>query len=307
MRKLRIIGISIGLAGLALLVWAADPAMVAAALGKVPTGHILAVALLVQIQIVLSALRWRFTAGRLGQDFPVRIAIREYYLGSVLNQTLPGGIAGDATRVYRVQDDTSGGWKRAAMAVVLERLSGQFAFFVLTGIGLLAWPFVLPVPLDGISGPVLWGALLSSIALIVAALRFRQVLAAWFQRLRPSLAAAFWSRGAFAVQVSLSALIVGCYVVSFLLASDAVGAPLPAVAAITIIPLCLLAMLVPLGFGGWGPREATAAALWPLVGFTGAEGIAASLVYGSLTLAGTALPGLCVAFGLLLRRLGRQF
>jgi len=78
--------------------------------------------------------------------------------------------------------------------------------------------------------------------------------------------------------VGLSALIVASYVLTFLLASDAVGATLPPIAAVTVVPLCLLTMLVPIGIGGGGTREAAAAALWPLFGFTGAEGLAASLL-----------------------------
>ena len=102
------------------------------------------------------------------------------------------------------------------------------------------------------------------------------------------------------MQAGLSALIVASYVLTFLLASDAVGATLPPIAAVTVVPLCLLTMLVPIGIGGWGTREAAATALWPLFGFTGAEGLAASLLYGVFSLAGTALPGLVVLAGSML-------
>ncbi len=88
--------------------------------------------------------------------------------------------------------------------------------------------------------------------------------------------------------------MVGTYIMTFLIASDAIGAPLPLIAAVTVIPLCLLTMLIPIGIGGWGTREAAAAALWPLFGFTGAEGLAASLLYGLLSLVGAALPGIVV-------------
>jgi uncharacterized membrane protein YbhN (UPF0104 family) len=95
------------------------------------------------------------------------------------------------------------------------------------------------------------------------------------------------------VQSGTSLLIVSTYVATFFIASDAVGAPLPWEAALTIVPLCLIAMLIPAGFGGWGTREAAAMALWPIMGASAAEGLAASIIYGGLSLAG-ALPGLAL-------------
>lgn len=59
---------------------------------------LVALALTVPMQ-VLSALRWSFTCGRLGNPLPLRRAVAEYYLASLLNMTLPGGVTGDAARI----------------------------------------------------------------------------------------------------------------------------------------------------------------------------------------------------------------
>ena len=66
----------------------------------------------------------------------------------------------------------------------------------------------------------------------------------------------------------------------FMAASAAVGAPLPALAAVTAIPLGLLTMLIPATIAGWGARETAAASLWPLIGYTASDGVAASILYG---------------------------
>ncbi|SMC53184.1 conserved hypothetical protein [Rhizobium sp. RU36D] len=284
---------------------AVDPAGVWRALQKVPPGHVLAAFALVQLQVVLSALRWRFTAQRLGHSIPVWLAIREYYLGTVLNQTLPGGIIGDAARVYRVQQEEAGGWKRAATAVALERLSGQLAFFLLTCCGLVAWVTLLPEQLPLAAAELFWTVATLVGALAVGLALFAKPLWRRFGRFAPDLAAVFWERGAAVIQLGLSSLVVGTYVLTFVIASDAIGAPLPPIAAVTIIPLCLLTMLIPIGIGGWGTREAAAAALWPLFGFTGAEGLAASLLYGLLSLVGAALPGVVVLVLSIVRGAGR--
>lgn len=294
MRKLKALTIGAGVLLVAALVFSVDPSGLVEALGKVPPAHALAAVLMVQVQIVLSALRWRFTAARLGNTMPVRYAIREYYLGSVLNQILPGGIAGDAARAYRSGREETGGWKRAATAIVLERLSGQFAFFLLTCLGLIAWPILLPQTLPFDPWPVFWMIVAIVVFFGFAAVWFGATLKAQLARFGPDLAAVFWTDGAFLVQAGLSTLVVASYVVIFLLASDAIGATLPPIAAVTAIPLCLLTMLIPIGIGGWGTREAAATALWPLFGFTGAEGLAASLLYGVFSLVGAALPGLLV-------------
>ena len=84
----------------------------------------------VQIQVVLSAIRWQVTAVRLGQALSVPRAIREYYLATLGNLSLPGGITGDAARVYRNRQ--AGGVGVSAQSVLIERLAGQLALLVVT-------------------------------------------------------------------------------------------------------------------------------------------------------------------------------
>lgn len=278
---------------LVFLVSSTDLAALKTAFANVSVTHLVAGLALIQIQIIASAFRWRFTAARLGDDIPLTLAVREYYVASLLNQTLPGGMAGDAIRAFRMRNAGPGGWKRPAKAVLFERLSGQMAFFILALIGVFVWPFVLGG--EDAGRPALNIAIVFVLvagltcALAVGTRRRLQ----WMEKLTDDVSAAFLRKGAFLVQAGLSVLIVSTYVACFFLASDAVGATLPWTAGLTIIPLSLIAMLIPAGFGGWGTREAAAIALWPLVGATSTEGLAASLVYGGLSLAG-ALPGLLI-------------
>jgi len=59
---------------------------------------------------------------------------------------------------------------------------------------------------------------------------------------------------------------------------------------VTLIPLILTAMLIPLSVAGWGWREGAAAALFPLAGAAPDAGLAASAAFGALMLA-AAMPG----------------
>ncbi len=271
-----------------------------AALAQVPPGHVAMALLLVQAQIVLSGLRWRFTAGRLGQFIGPRTAIAEYYVASLLNQSLPGGVAGDIARACRTRTVNDVGWKASAKAVLYERLSGQTAFVLFALLGMLFWPqaatgggefAVLPLAVSGIA-----------LAALAAGLAFRKSgfggggFAADMHQI-------FVARGAWLVQGGLSLAVMASYIAVFAIASDAIGAPLSVAALMTAIPLSLIAMLIPTGFGGWGTREAAAMMLWPLVGHTAALGLAASLVYGAVCLVGSA-PGLAVLAATALRGKG---
>ena len=290
---------------LAFLLSRTDLNALGAAFSKISVTHVIAGLALVQVQVIVSALRWRFTASRLAAPFPLSVAISEYYVASLLNQSLPGGIAGDAVRAYRMRNPGVGGWKGPAKAVAFERLSGQAALFFLALCGLFAWPLVLGGEDAGRQAMMLVLCFLLFAAAVCAGLLIAKRRYKGLRDIGDDLSSAFLRRGALPLQAGLSLVVVGSYVATFFLASHAIGASLPWVAALTIIPLCLIAMLIPAGFGGWGTREAAAMALWPLLGATDSQGLAASIVYGGLSLAG-ALPGLAILSFEAIRRKPRR-
>lgn len=301
MNKLRIVVSFITLAFLAVILLRTDLSALGQSLSRTSWIGVAACLGLVQVQIVLSALRWLFTSRRLGQDIAPLKAIGEYYVASFLNQTLPGGVGGDAIRAWRMRVDEPGGWRQPAKAVIFERLSGQIAFFILALVGLSIWPLITQSDL---------GQQLRHYFLVVAALILTGVVALYLSKpkwaeestLRHSLAEAFVRRGAWVVQSTTSAGVVSTYVIIFFIAAVATGSQLPWVACLTIIPFCLVAMLIPTGFGGWGTREAAAMALWPLLGAAPLDGLAASITYGWLSLLGTAPGAIFLAVSALKRQ-----
>ena len=305
MRLLKLIGFIGAFALLIAVIWRFDPARIAASLASADPVYVLAGLVLVQVQIVLSALRWRFTAARLGQSLRPGQAIGDYYLGTLLNQVLPGGMAGDAIRAVRNRAAGQGGWKTPAQAVLFERMAGQGVFFAVAAIGIMLWPLLGGEAIPDNLRHVLSGFSLAVAALVIVFLlvfRFPPgTLRLRLENLKFAMTRAFVADGAWAVQAGSSIVIVGSYVAMFMLASAAIGAPLPALAAVTAIPLCLMMMLIPATFSGWGAREAAAAALWPLFGYAPAQGVTASILYGMLALVG-ALPGLVFIVRALLSR-----
>ncbi len=251
--------------------------------------------LVVQIQVVLSAVRWKVTANRLGQQLTTRRAIVEYYLATFANLSLPGGVTGDAARVYRNRQTPT--LSVAVHGVVLERLAGQLALLVVAIVGWLLWPVLMQ------AGVPEFGMRVLSITvglLVVAALSVYLIIRFapdWITRtvldFGPAFHAAWWSDRQWFIQGVLSLAVVVSYILVFLFSSYAVQAPLPLPAVITLVPLVLLSMLVPLSIGGWGIREASAAILWPIAGLTSEAGIATSVVYALVSLLGC-LPGLAL-------------
>jgi uncharacterized membrane protein YbhN (UPF0104 family) len=244
------------------------------------------------VQTVLSALRWRLTAGQLGIAVGVRMAVREYYLSQILNQSLPGGMLGDAARAVRSR--AQAGLARAGQAVVLERLMGQIVMFlVLAGAFLATW--ARPGGLDwppAIALPVwmLLAAGFSAPVVVLAAGHLPGLAGRMAARLSEIVREGLTGGGTLGRQIALSIGTAACNLAAFAFAAAAIGVTLPIATVLAVVPIVLFAMLVPLSISGWGLREGAAAALFPLAGATAAEGFATSVAFGLAFLVAV-LPG----------------
>jgi glycosyltransferase 2 family protein len=283
-------------AGILLLLWQAidGPAALALLLRAEPLWLALAVLALTG-QTVLSALRWRLTARALGQVIPVRRALREYYLSQIVNQSLPGGVLGDAGRAVRARHEA--GLKRAGQAVVFERLAGQIALFAVT---LAAVIVVILQP-----GPVLLPSWVVNMVVAAGLTLMLIGLFLWMvsKGTKPAnrhvrdwidgFTSAVLAPAVLPRQILLSLGTTALNLLAFALCAYATGTTLPILAAIIIVPLILFTMLIPISVSGWGLREGAAAALFPVIGATATQGFAASLAFGLMFLL-SVLPGVLV-------------
>ncbi|HKK36294.1 MAG TPA: lysylphosphatidylglycerol synthase transmembrane domain-containing protein [Paracoccaceae bacterium] len=286
-------------AGLLALLWRmVDGAAALEHLAGARPGWLLAAVAALTAQTMLSALRWRLTAGRLGIAIGRWTAVREYYLGQIVNQTLPGGVLGDAGRAMRSRRDA--GLLAAGQAVAFERLAGQVALgllFAAAVAGTLAvpggfdWPGWLLTPvLLAIGGA---GAVVP--VLMLAGARLPGRLGRAVGEPARAFMRATWSPGVRARQAGLSLGAASCNVVAFACCASAIGVTLPPATALALVPPILFTMLIPVTVSGWGLREGAAVALLPLAGASASEGMAASVAFGLAVLA-AALPGVA-AFG----------
>ena len=245
---------------------------------------LLAAALLGPVQVLLGALRWWLIADAVGAPLQPRQAAAEYYLSTFLNQVLPGGVAGDAVRVWR-HGREGDGFGPAVRAALLDRGAGQVALAAVAGAGLLAWPVLHPD-----TSPPAWG-----VAAVVAVLAAGAALALWpwgppsVAALRGDLRRSLLAPGLRWLQALLSLMLTGSFLLGFALVALSLGLE-PGGVVFTAVPLVLVAMALPLSVGGWGIRELAVASLFGLLGRPQELGVALSGLYGLTVLAG-ALPG----------------
>jgi uncharacterized membrane protein YbhN (UPF0104 family) len=291
-----------GLLGLALLgavLALADPARVWAQLRQADPAWLLAALLAAIASNLVSALRWRALARWLGADVGVRDACRWYFQAIGLNALLPGAVVGGD--VYRAvvlrragQDTLASTW-----SVVLDRVSGLWMLCALGGLGAAACAgplgAALRLPPTGLAAAALagtapWLALPWALPWLL-----RRWAPGW---LAPLGAAA--ARPDFAAQVGRQALASAAVQVlsAAALAAGALALGVrqpPAVWAFASAPIFLMAAL-PVSVGGWGTREAAAAAALAPFGVAAPAAVGAAMIYGACALVQGALGAL--AFGL---------
>jgi len=216
-------------------------------------------------------------------------AVGMYYQSQFLNTILPGGVVGDIRRA--VDSGPSGrSVVPAARAVAVERLSGQvvqlaLALMVLACFGTEFEGYLLPALGIGFGSAVAGLA-----AAIVMSTRARAVLLSEARELRAALGSL---RTALQVAIA-SVIVVGCHVATLTLAIVAVGERMPVVRMLTLALVILLGASIPLNIGGWGPREGIAGWAFALAGAGAPAGVAASTLFGVLTILSIA-PGAFVA------------
>jgi len=276
---------------LAVLVWWLDTGALIGRLAEFDPRWALAAVVISLPQILLLAFRWRFTAARFGLDLSFGTALREYYLATFLNQVLPGGVMGDASRALRHRHAGSEVHIGPAVrAVIMERASGQVVMGVVAVLSLAS----LPLAFSAAPPTIALAVCGVGVAVLAALLVFgRGPRAGRLAALRRDVHVALFARDAVYVQLLSSTLLVGTYLATYVVAARAIGVSTPLWTLLPLVAPVLLSMLIPATVAGWGVREATAAALWGAVGLTVVDGVAISAAYGILVLIAS-LPGALV-------------
>lgn len=235
--------------------------------------------------------RWCVIARRLGVELSWKTAIVRYYQSQFLNTVTPGGIVGDVHRAV-AHGQSASSIAQSARAVVLERTVGQVVQIVLSVVmcaflGAQFGGYLFAVGAIGL-GVVGVGALVTGLAAATWP-RARLFILREIREIHSGIGSVRAS-----VQVVLASVIaIGCYVATFAIATNATGASVPPGQLLVLALLVLLGASIPFSIGGWGPREGVAGWAFAVAGFGAAAGVAASALFGILTIIAVA-PGAIV-------------
>jgi uncharacterized membrane protein YbhN (UPF0104 family) len=276
---------------LGLLVWRLGTAGFVDGLRLVNPATLLAAAGIGLLTTMLSAWRWCLVARGLGISLPLSTATADCYRAQFLNVALPGGILGDVHRAVRHGKDV-GDLGLGVRAVVLERCAGQL---VVVGAGLallLALPTPWLSPARLVSAPPAAVVALAAAGLVVVVLVARLV-ATRLPRWRRALRHGLFSRRIWPGILLTSTMVLAGYIATFVVAARAAGATAPTVQLLPLLVLALLAMMLPMNVGGWGPREGVLAWAFGAAGLGASQGLTVAVVYG-LSVFAASLPGAAV-------------
>ena len=262
-----------------------DPGMLAVALS------------VILVQICVGGIRWRAVLVAIGAEFSVFKAIRLFYIGVFFSQALPSSVGGDPVRMYKVYR-LGLDIRNAINGVLLERVVTVVALVLLVDATL---PWFLTRIDEGTSA-----LFTTAVAVITAGCAGGLVFLMLLDRLPASLKrwrlvrglgnlgvdarkvflapghlvrVLFWGVLTH-VNISLVVLILGL----------GLGLDVTWLDCLTLVPLVLLIMTIPISIGGWGVRETAMVALFGLVGVPAEGALVLSVVFGLVGIA-VAIPG----------------
>jgi uncharacterized membrane protein YbhN (UPF0104 family) len=280
-----------GAAILAVLVWRLGTGPFLDGVRLISAWSLLAATAITVLTTVCAAWRWQTVARSLGVGLPLGEAVRACYRSQFLNSTLPGGVVGDVHRGMRHGLD-AGDVGRGLRAVGWERAAGQVVFAVLALLTLL----LLDSPVRPAMG---WVVAATVVAALVGVLALRALprpgssrRARVVRAVRADLGSLL-DRRTWPVVALTSVVVAVGHGTVFLVAAETTGADASPALLWPLAMLVLLAMVVPLHVGGWGPREGVAAWAFAAAGLGAAQGVATATAYGVLALVATA-PGAVV-------------
>jgi uncharacterized membrane protein YbhN (UPF0104 family) len=283
-----------GAAILAVLVWRLGTGPFVDGFRRISPWSLLAAISITAGTTVSSAWRWQTVARGLGVGLPLGTAVAAYYRSQFLNSALPGGVLGDVHRGVRHGLD-AGDLGRGLRAVAWERTAGQVVFTVLA-VGVLlvldspvrpATPWALAAAGAGALGVAV---LLRTPGSDGPSRRARALRAA-----RSDIRHGLLDRRAWPVVTGTSLVVTAGHCGIFLVAAGTTGSTASPAILLPLAMLVLLAMVIPLSIGGWGPREGVAAWAFAAAGLGADQGVATATAYGVLGLVATMPGGLVLA------------
>jgi len=243
---------------------------------------------LVYFGIALATERWRIVLRSIGRRFAIWSLARLNLIGQFFNQTLPSTIGGDGMRVwllYRHGCTVA----EAFNSVLIDRIAGFGALAVMSLYGLptlVERMFAIPKS-ETVVGIV--AVFIIMLALFSGLVRARTLIARFrggrfvaqivadvlFLAARPGNAATI-------ALLSIVGHLAG-FVLIWLILRD-LGTEVPLLGVVTVAPVVILLLVLPISIAGWGLREGLFVVGFGLLQVPHDVALAASIIYGLIYL-----------------------
>lgn len=281
------------------------------ALARLPLANMLAALACGLLISTFAGVRWRLVMQAFGADPhpPLHLLVRGYLVGQFYNLFVPGGIGGELVRgvITRKYFGTVG---TGVMVAFLDRIIGLASLMVVFALGLLLGP-ALPHLAQYGRYVFTVGAIATLLAVLIAlAATFRRRLdplpaigplirratrliarleARFDQKLHLS---ALTTPTPLILASALSVFMHGLAITIFALVAHGLALDLPLPTLLTIVPLAIIASMLPIAVAGLGPREAALVVMLAPLGVAQGEALALSLAYWTVLVFIAAMGGL---------------
>ncbi|MPY88111.1 MAG: hypothetical protein GEU99_09325 [Luteitalea sp.] len=285
------IGVSAGL--LWLLFSQTDVGAVGARLRGMEVGWLLLSAAIYLLHLLVGAWRWRLLLGTQRIGVPVWTLFRSYLVATFFNNFLPSNIGGDVIRIADTAPLT--GSRTVATGVILvDRVIGLVALTAVAALGsVLAHHGRMPVP----GAAYLWMVLVGFVAVGVPALYHPQLVTKmlgplrvlhpeWVEhrlaRIHTLLEQMGQRPGALVVAGAGSVIVQVLLVLVYVALAHGLGISFRVRDAFIIVPVSLVAQLLPISINGLGVREALFSYFFARLGLGVGAALALSLASAGL-------------------------
>ncbi len=240
--------------------------------------------LVLAAQPAIGALRWFVVMRHMGAGISLSQSVRLTYISTLLNQILPGGVGGDAVRMWLAFRE---GYQisQALNGVALDRILGLATLLAGASVCVVALDryeelkalerALVPLALLAIAG---LGVLMALDRSPAALQRFRSVRALGY--LAKDARRLFLSASAMPAVLALALLGHINLCSSLFLFALAFNVPLGAWLLAAAVPPVILASSIPVSVGGWGTRETAMVALMGALSAPAESAVVASIAFG---------------------------
>lgn len=291
----------IGIALIALLLRRLDFHAVLEAFHRFSASSIILTLTLFVASWPIAAARWKLFAPR----FAFRRLFELTMIGQFYSIVLPGQIAGEAVKAYRLAKGNADA-ERLAASVAMDRIIGMIALLLIAGVGTALTPHAVPgslrVLLPSICAVLVFGLFGFRIPMLhAAALRLTDAVGALppLRRFIPALQRLVHAWRDFAhmparvfASLALACLFQLLALGTYAALASGLGIELPAADWAWVVAVASLAVLLPVSIGGLGLREGALVGCLSYLGVPGELAIALSLGLFAVMLSGAIVGGL---------------